>query len=85
MGTNAVLGAVGPDRVRDRHDFVSIPNSNVIYAVAGLAIFGGFTIFDFNRLRRAGDDDAIVVAASIFLDIFNVFLLFLNLFGGDRE
>src|SRR3954452_7435262 len=33
--------------------FVSIPDGNLIYAVAGLAIFGAFTIFDFNRLRRA--------------------------------
>ncbi len=65
--------------------FVSIPNSNIIYAVAGLTIFGGFTIYDFNRLRRASDDGAVVIAASIFLDIFNVFLLFLNLFGGERE
>ena len=66
--------------------FVSIPGSNIIYAVAGLAIFGGFTIFDFNRLRRANaDSSSVVIAASIFLDIFNVFLLFLNLFGGDRE
>jgi Inhibitor of apoptosis-promoting Bax1 len=45
--------------------FVSIPGGNIIYAVAGLGIFGAFT--------------------SIFLDIFNVFLLFLNLFGGSRE
>ena len=65
--------------------FVSIPNSNIIYAVAGLAIFGGFTIYDFNRLRRTSDDGAVAIAASIFLDIFNVFLLFLNLFGGERE
>jgi uncharacterized protein len=65
--------------------FVSIPNGNIIYAVAGLAIFGGFTIFDFNRLRRANDASAVVIAASIFLDIFNVFLLFLNLFGGEPE
>ena len=66
--------------------FVSIPGSNIIYAVAGLAIFGGFTIFDFNRLRRANaDSSSVVIAASIFLDIFNVFLLFLNLFGGNRE
>ena len=65
--------------------FVSIPNSNIIYAVAGLVNFGGFTIFEFNRLRRASDDGTVVIAASIFLDIFNVFLLFLNLFGGDRE
>ena len=62
--------------------FVSIPNGNIIYAVAGLGIFGGFTIYDFNRLRRADDRSAVLIAASIFLDVFNVFLLLLNLFGG---
>jgi modulator of FtsH protease len=65
--------------------FVSIPNGHIIYALAGLVIFGAFTIFDFNRLRRAGGDGAVVIAASIFLDIFNVFLLFLQLFGGERD
>jgi modulator of FtsH protease len=65
--------------------FVSIPNSNVIYAVAGLGIFGGFTIFDFNRLRRATPDAAVPIAAGIFLDVFNIFLLALNLFGGGRD
>jgi FtsH-binding integral membrane protein len=64
--------------------FVSIPGANVIYAVAGLGIFGAFTILDFNRLRQARDD-AVLIAASIFLDIFNVFLLLLDLFGGRRE
>src|SRR3954468_22502411 len=65
--------------------FVSIPNSNVIYAVAGLGIFGAFTIFDFNRLRRADADSTVAIAASIFLDIFNIVLLALNLFGGQRD
>src|SRR3954464_8581761 len=65
--------------------FVSIPNSHIIYAVAGLGIFGAFTIFDFNRLRRASPDGAVVIASSIFLDIFNVFLLLLGLFGGNRD
>src|SRR3954469_2572107 len=65
--------------------FIAIPNSHIIYAVAGLGIFGAFTIFDFNRLRRASGDSAIAIAASIFLDIFNVFLLLLELFGGSRE
>jgi modulator of FtsH protease len=64
---------------------VSIPNSHTIYAVAGLGIFGAFTIFDFNRLRRASPDGAVMITASIFLDIFNVFLLLLELFGGSRE
>ena len=65
--------------------FVSIPSGNVIYAVAGLGIFGGFTIFDFNRLRRATPDAAVPIAAGIFLDVFNIFLLALNLFGGGRD
>ena len=65
--------------------FVSIPHANVIYAVAGLVIFGGFTVIDFNRIRRAGMNDAIPIAAGIFLDIFNVFLLMLELFGAEQR
>src|SRR4051794_17086551 len=62
--------------------FVSIPNGTLIYAVLGLVIFGGYTIFDFNRLRRAGSQSAVPIAAGIFLDVFNIFLFFLQLFGG---
>jgi uncharacterized protein len=62
--------------------FVSIPHGNVIYCVLGLVIFGGFTVLDFNRLARANYNMAVPIAASIFLDIFNVFLLLLSLFGG---
>ena len=65
--------------------FVAIPGANVIYAVAGLVIFGGFTIVDFNRLRQNDGDSAVLIASSIFLDIFNVFLLLLDLFGGSRD
>jgi FtsH-binding integral membrane protein len=62
--------------------FVAIPGGSVIYAVAGLVIFGGFTIFDFNRLRRSNKSGAVPIAAGIFLDIFNIFLFMLRLFGG---
>jgi modulator of FtsH protease len=65
--------------------FVSIPGANVIYAVSGLVIFGGFTIVDFNRLRHEDADSAVLIAASIFLDVFNVFWLLLDLFGGSRD
>jgi modulator of FtsH protease len=65
--------------------FVSIPSGNIIYAVAGLVIFGGFTVVDFNRLRRSTPDAAVPIAAGIFLDVFNVFLLALDLFGGRRD
>jgi modulator of FtsH protease len=62
--------------------FVAIPGANIIYSVLGLVVFGGFTIFDFNRLRRANQASAIPIAAGIFLDIFNVFLFMLRIFGG---
>ena len=63
--------------------FVSIPQANLIYSVLGLVIFGGFTIFDFNRLRRSSLQSAVPIAAGIFLDIFNIFLFMLRIFGGN--
>ncbi len=52
-----------------------------VYALAGRAIFGLYTVIDFNRLRRAGTNEAIPLAAGIFLDVLNIFLLFLRLFA----
>jgi len=65
--------------------FVSIPNENVIWCVGGLVVFAGLTIFDFWRLRRAGNEDVALIALSIFLDAFNVFLFFLQILGGGRD
>jgi FtsH-binding integral membrane protein len=65
--------------------FVNIPGGRIIYSVLGLGIFGAFTIFDFNRLRKATGAEAVPIAASIFLDIFNVFLFMLQLLGGGRR
>ncbi len=62
--------------------FVAIPHANLIYTVLGLVLFGFITIFDFNRLRRANMASAVPIAASIFLDIFNIFLFMLRIFGG---
>jgi FtsH-binding integral membrane protein len=62
--------------------FVQVPNGQLIYAILGLVIFAGLTAFDFQRLRRTQDiRSAPLIAASIFLDVLNVFLLFLSIFG----
>src|SRR6476646_2421910 len=53
--------------------FVRMPEAYVVWSLFGLAIFGLYTVVDFNRLRRAGRDEAIPLAAGIFLDILNVF------------
>jgi FtsH-binding integral membrane protein len=65
--------------------FVSIPGGNIIYALLGLGIFGGYTVLDFNRMRRTGMGETVQLAAGIFLDVVNIFLFFLRLFGGGRS
>lgn len=65
--------------------FVNIPAGRTIYAVSGLGIFGAYTVFDFNRLRRAGMESSVPIAAGIFLDIVNIFQFFLLLFGGGSR
>jgi modulator of FtsH protease len=65
--------------------FVQIPHGALIYAIAGLVIFAGLTLFDFQRLRQTQDiRSAPLLAASIFLDVLNVFLLFLQIFGRNN-
>jgi modulator of FtsH protease len=66
--------------------FVHIPGADLAYSVLGLVIFAGFTMFDFQRLRTNTDAaTAPLLAASIFLDILNVFLFFLEIFSGGQE
>src|SRR3954469_12711333 len=61
--------------------FVRIDAAYTLYSIFGLGVFGLYTVIDFNRLRRAGGDEAIPLAAGIFLDVLNMFLFFLQLFG----
>jgi FtsH-binding integral membrane protein len=64
--------------------FVHIPGADLAYSVLGLVIFAGFTMFDFQRLRTNQDiTSAPMLAASIFLDVLNVFLFFLEIFSGS--
>jgi FtsH-binding integral membrane protein len=66
--------------------FVSISGGSVIYAALGLVIFAGLVMIDFQRLRVSTQlDSAPLLAASIFLDILNVFQFFLTLFSRTRR
>jgi FtsH-binding integral membrane protein len=66
--------------------FIHIPGSGLVYSVLGLVIFAGFTMFDFQRLRTSSDITAApLLAASIFLDVLNVFLFFLEIFSGQER
>jgi uncharacterized protein len=65
--------------------FARIPGGALAYSVLGLVIFAGYTMFDFQRLRQSQDiTSPPLIAASIFLDILNVFLFFLSIFSGGK-
>ncbi len=66
--------------------FVNIPGGDLIYSIIGLVIFAGFTMIDFQRLRTSQNmASAPLLAASIFLDILNVFLFFLRIFSRSNN
>jgi FtsH-binding integral membrane protein len=66
--------------------FVNIPNGALIYSILGLVIFAGLTAVDFQRARRSTHfESAPLLAASIFLDILNVFLFFLQIFARSDD
>jgi FtsH-binding integral membrane protein len=53
-----------------------------VWLFVALAAFTVFTMYDFQRMHRAGQNDVVMLAMSIFLDVFNVFLIILSLLGG---
>lgn len=62
--------------------FVSMPAINIVWSLVALAVFSVFTMFYFQRLRTAGEEDVVMLAMGIFITIFNIFLIILQLMGG---
>lgn len=54
-----------------------------LLSVVTAVLFSGFVMYDMQRLRNAqvGVDDPIMLAVSIYLSIFNLFLAILRIFG----
>jgi modulator of FtsH protease len=63
--------------------FLQAPLFHLILSAATALLFSGFVLYDIQRLRNAEGTqyDAVLLAVSIYLDIFNLFLAILRLFG----
>jgi FtsH-binding integral membrane protein len=60
--------------------------SPTIYSFGVLIIFAGFTLIDFARIRAGGDGlTPVQMATSIYLDILNIFLALLQIFGNSSR
>jgi FtsH-binding integral membrane protein len=62
---------------------------NTIYCLGGMAIFTGFFLVDFARLRDNADDDswgaAIEITVNLYLDFVNFLLFLLRLLAGGKK
>src|SRR5207249_1619948 len=59
------------------------PISNLALSLFLGVVFVGLTFFDFWRVKaeRAGDNNALLLALSLYLDFINLFLILLRIFG----
>jgi FtsH-binding integral membrane protein len=66
---------------------IFIPFDRLLLDVFLGVVFIGLTFFDFWRVKaqRAGDNDALMLAISLYLDFLNLFLILLRLFGRGRN
>jgi FtsH-binding integral membrane protein len=64
--------------------FIQLPLLYIVISAVSALLFTGFLVFDLNRVARsrgATEGQAILLAVSVYLDIFNLFLALLRLFG----
>jgi FtsH-binding integral membrane protein len=63
--------------------FIQSTMFHFILSAATAVLFSGYVMYDLQRLKYAegGSGDAILLAVSIYLSVFNLFLAILRLFG----
>jgi len=64
--------------------FLQLPGLYLIISAVCVVLFTGFIVYDFNRmanLRGATEGQAIMLAVSVYLDMFNIFISLLNIMG----
>ena len=68
--------------------FVGSAAGGLWIAAIGVMIFSGLLVFDTWRLLRSGaygEDDYVLTAVAIYLDLLNMFIFILSLLGGGRR
>jgi FtsH-binding integral membrane protein len=68
--------------------FVASAAGALWIAAIGVMIFSGLLVFDTWRIVRSGQygqDDYVLAAVSIYLDLLNMFIFIVSLLGGSRD
>jgi modulator of FtsH protease len=84
LGSILFIGLIGVVVASLVGIFVQLPLLYIGISAVAAVLFTGFLVFDLNRVansRGATEGQAILLAVSVYLDIFNLFLALLRLFG----
>ena len=66
--------------------FFQSSGTSFLFSAFGAILFSGFIVFDtFNILNRYPTDEYIAATLTLYLDVLNLFLSLLRLFGGSRD
>ncbi len=68
--------------------FLQIPVLSLTISAIAVMIFSAYILYDVSRIVTGGEDNYIIAALSIYLDIYNLFVHLLNLlmaFSGERD
>jgi len=68
--------------------FVQLPALSIGISVVAALLFTGFLVYDLNRIansRGASEGQVIMLTVSVYLDILNLFLTLLRLFGANSQ
>lgn len=96
FGNFLFMGLIGIIIAMVVNFFLKSTMMNFIVSCLGVLIFTGLTAYDTQKLRRFGEGapledgtairrGAILGALTLYLDFINIFLMLLQLFGGNRD
>jgi FtsH-binding integral membrane protein len=64
--------------------FLQSSTLQIVISVVAVVVFSGLLVFDLNRVAKtahATEGSAIMLAVSIYLDVLNLFMALLRIFG----
>lgn len=96
LGSFLYMGLIGIIIAMIVNIFLNSEKMTYVISCIGVIVFTGLTAFDTQKLRAFGQnaplDDAVAVrrgailgALTLYLDFINIFLMMLQLFGGNRD
>ena len=66
--------------------FFAIPALSLAISAVGVLVFSGFILYDTSRMVNGGETNYVMMTVSLYLNIYNLFLMLLHLtgaFSGD--